>query len=318
MFGSRVRGLSLIEVVVALAIVCLIGALVLPAVQQCREAARKLTCRNQLRQLALAVHAHEAAHQHLPTGGWGWRWNGDPDRGFGAEQPGGWMYNLLPFVELSSIRDQGTGLSFERKAIAIKAAVAVPVPLFTCPSRRGVSSLPFVHPVDFINTDRPSAVVRSDYAACAGDTAFDVSLGRGRGPRSFKEGDSPTYRWLYADLNGVVFRRSTTTFAAIQRGASNTYLLGEKYLCRRDYRTGKAQNDDQDAFVGFDIDTLRTTDPQYPPLADEPAVANEQGFGSAHPGAFSMAMADGAVVSVSYSIERELHRTRGRCRALMR
>ena len=42
---------------------------------------------------------HEDTHNHLPTGGWGWRWSGDPDAGYGDKQPSGWYYNILAYTE---------------------------------------------------------------------------------------------------------------------------------------------------------------------------------------------------------------------------
>ncbi len=54
--------------------------------------------------IGLAFHNHHDAHGHFPSGGWGHRWVGDADRGAGHEQPGGWMYNILPFVEQGTMR----------------------------------------------------------------------------------------------------------------------------------------------------------------------------------------------------------------------
>lgn len=305
------RGVTLIELLVIVAILAILAGLLLPAVQSAREAARNTSCRNHLKQIALAIHAHEAQFRHLPTGGWGWRWHGDPDRGFDAAQPGGWIYNLLPFVEQAQLRKMGIGLREPERSRALSASAAVPLPVFACPSRRPARMLPFIHPVNYVNISRPSAVARSDYAACSGDVAPDVVGGKGRGPQSLKEGDSPSYRWLDTDRPGVVFRRSRTRLASISDGLSNVYLAGEKYVAKRDYSTGIAQNDDQHMLVGFDSDTLRTTDLAFPPLCDAKNLGSDHSFGSAHNLSFNMAMADAAVVSISYTVDGEIHRTRG-------
>ena len=80
-------------------------ALLLPAVQAAREAGRRTKCANQLRQFGVAFHNHHDIHNHLPTGGWGWGWVGEADKGFGAAQPGGWFFNALAYMEDDSVRD---------------------------------------------------------------------------------------------------------------------------------------------------------------------------------------------------------------------
>lgn len=270
-----------------------------------------MACSNQLRQIAMGMHAHEGLQRHLPTGGWGWRWSGEPDRGFGELQPGGWVFNVLPFLEQDELRNAGWGLSGLSRAESLSASAGVPVTLFNCPSRRPSATLPFVHPVDYVNIARPSLVARSDYAACSGDAAPDVSNGKGRGPASLPEGDWPGYVWHEVARSGVVYRRSTLPLTAIPDGMGNTYLVGEKYVADGDYYSGKGQNDDQHLLVGYDSDTLRITDLSYPPLWDGFNVTSDHSFGSAHPTGFNMAMGDGSVVFITYEVNLEVHRTRG-------
>lgn len=82
------RGVTLIELLVALSIVALLAALLLLAVLGSRESARRTECANHLRQVVLALHLHQTAPGRLPSGGWGYQWYGDPDRGTGPRQPG--------------------------------------------------------------------------------------------------------------------------------------------------------------------------------------------------------------------------------------
>lgn len=307
--GSR-SGITLVELLCVLAIIALVSALLLPAVQFCREVARQTTCRNHLRQLAIGMQTHETVYQHLPTGGWGWRWHGEPDRGFAERQPGGWVYGVLPFVEQQDLRTMGSGLPPAQRALVLSRSASIPMLAFNCPSRRSATPYPFISSVNFINITRPDFVARSDYAACSGDQVPNVAAGRGRGPVSLQQGDSFEFVWLDVNRNGVVFRRSTVTFAMILDGLSNTYLVGEKHVAAKHYYSGAPQNDDQHLLVGFDSDTLRTTDPVAPPQRDIQG-ASDHAWGSAHPSGFLMAMADSSVQLVAYRVDREVHRTRG-------
>src|SRR5262245_44199955 len=106
---ERVAGLTLIEVLVVVAIIGILIAILLPAVQAARETARRAQCRNNLKQMSLGVLNFESMHASLPSGGWGFSWIGDPDRG-GIDQPGGWFYSILPFIEQQQLADIGRGL----------------------------------------------------------------------------------------------------------------------------------------------------------------------------------------------------------------
>lgn len=90
-------GFTVVELLVTMAVIAVLMALLLPAVQAARSAARRTECRNRLKQIALAFHNHEGTFKRLPSNGWGFRWVGDPNRGADRSQPGGWPYSLLPF-----------------------------------------------------------------------------------------------------------------------------------------------------------------------------------------------------------------------------
>ncbi len=108
----RIRmGFTLVELLVVIAIIGILIALLLPAVQAAREAARRIECGNHLKQIGLGALNHHETHRHMPTGGWGWRWTGDPDKGFGKDQPGGWAFAILPFIEEQNLHDLGRGQS---------------------------------------------------------------------------------------------------------------------------------------------------------------------------------------------------------------
>src|SRR5262245_26707721 len=98
-------GFTLIELLVVIAIIAILIALLVPAVQKVREAASRTQCENHLKQLALAMHNCHDQWKHFPTGGWGWDWVPVPCRGTGIEQPGGYFWSVLPYIEKTELRN---------------------------------------------------------------------------------------------------------------------------------------------------------------------------------------------------------------------
>src|SRR5829696_5080832 len=136
------RGFTLVELLVVIAIIGILVALLLPAVQAAREAARRAQCMNHVKELALACVNHESTHKHFPSGGWGLLWVGDADKGSGEEQPGSWLYNILPYIEEQARHDmpkdgQANGAPQQKqKDGAFAMVIMAAPPVFHCPSRR--------------------------------------------------------------------------------------------------------------------------------------------------------------------------------------
>ena len=309
--SARGRGaFTLIELLVVIAIIGILIALLLPAVQAAREAARIAQCQNHLKQLALACLEHEETHGHFPTGGWGWAWAPHPDRGFGIRQTGGWGYSVLPFLELESLHQLGAGGSDAEIMATNKARIGTPVSIWNCPSRRAARTYPidpnsgiwFIHQP--LLSDRLTVSIRNDYAANGGQQIVGFSIG----PGSLADGDSGKYTFpSLANHTGITANRSMIRLSDVTDGLTSTYLLGEKYVNPDFYATGVCLGDDQNPYNGDDRDIVRFTGGDFPPTQDTPGLGYSWNFGSAHSGGFNMALCDGSVRMINYSIDTQIH-----------
>jgi prepilin-type N-terminal cleavage/methylation domain-containing protein len=318
--NQKSAAFTLVELLVVITIIGILIALLLPAVQAAREAARQSQCSNNLRQLGMACLQHESRQGFFPTGGWSCHLVGDADRGFDERQTGGWIYNILPFMEqeaLHSLPSDGAPANFNAKQKAgAKILMATALLVTICPSRRSAVPLP-VHPRLHLyawNYDTPDVVSKTDYAANCGDQAYNFN--GFADPSTIAEGETAGYKWLpqpgYPLPTGVSFERSKITVAQITDGTTNTLLVGEKYLNPDDYTSGQDIHcvDCESMFSGYNDDQFRTTghvnatsNYPLPPLPDRPGYPDGSRFGSAHASACGFVFCDGSVQWLSYSID---------------
>ncbi len=205
------RAVTILELLVALAVITLVVAVVLPAVGAAREAARRVQCTNHLKQLGLALHCYEDSFRCLPAG---WQWEASGNTGFS------WAVPLLPLLEQRTVydlidRNRPVGDAANDRARDVSLAVwlcpsdlAAPTfELFGEPGAPWSTSDTAGHPVPL--TRLPT----SNYMGVFGTPEPDDSI------------PAPPGDGAFIESRGV-------RFAELQRGLSQTLLVGERTMAR--------------------------------------------------------------------------------------
>lgn len=292
---QRSRGFTLIELLVVIAIIAILIALLLPAVQQAREAARRTECKNNLKQLGIALHNYHDVHSQFPSG-WIGVENGVPSAHEGLNGAG-WGTMLLPYIDQSPLYNQ-----FEA-SYAIEAPINDPfrlttLTMFRCPSD------PQPDRFEIEEEGSPGTVLAelpiANYVGCFGTVELD---GCENAP-----GTAPVTSGGQCVGDGLFFHNSDIRFRDITDGTSNTFAVGERRTHEPlDWYTtwvGRVA-EGEEAFQRI-LGSLDHT-PNDP-------VAHFDDFSSQHEGGAQFLLADGHVRFVTENIDHAVYQAVGTIR----
>lgn len=288
--GRNVNGFTLIELLVVIAIIAILVSLLLPSVQQAREAARRASCKSHLKQIGLALHNYHDIHNVLPPGTL-YKVGAEDDNQTAAW---GWAAFLLPQLEQGALYDKMNVSQDDldvvlRDSSRQKLTQSV-LTIFRCPSDDAGdrnNKRTFTNPYGTAFAGGTAHLATANYVAVAGTRWSTVT------------------QWLNSrqDPYGVFWPASKVRFRDITDGLTNTILIGERdWLCRsavwagvRNYNgNGNVGNQQALATVNFKINDP-TLDANGNPLC-------EGGFSSKHRGGAQFLFGDGSVKFLSENI----------------
>ncbi len=306
--GRKRTGFTLIELLVVIAIIAVLIGLLLPAVQKVREAANRLSCSNNLKQIGLALHNYHDTNAKFPAGGF------TPGNCCGTRSGSTWAVDILPYLEQDNLYKQYKHWPVTNEDPANAFVRTQNVKPYNCPSD-----------VDLNRTDRPASgpgsglqYARSSYRAVSGRSGF---TGRvfwdtcepgliNNLPRQYN-------RTLPREWRGVLHSTGALSpqcpqggpesMASIVDGTSNTLLVGEFSIIdvprRRTfwaytYTSYNASSiSDQSRILG---NSYARCNSSGGPGGDNPC---KRGFGSNHSGGLNFVLADGSVRFISYNVD---------------
>jgi prepilin-type N-terminal cleavage/methylation domain-containing protein/prepilin-type processing-associated H-X9-DG protein len=306
------QAFTLVELLVVITIIGILIALLLPAVQAAREAARRMQCQNNLKQIGLGILNYEAQNHTLPPGGL------ESTKPFGTS----WWVRILPFVESANVSDQynysmGGWLGMNTDAQALLKNLQFPY--MYCPS----STLPKKVLSSEVGQSGWTANIQgTTYVGISGAAVDDATTSRYSATQV-----TGSYADGWQSKGGVLIEYRAVTMAEITDGTSNTIAVGEQsdwlspvvnsgsdVMCER----GDCRSDCGHGFTMGPAPALSTSDRRtfnltcvYHPVNYKTATGNgvsgncgpNTPIQSAHPGVVNVAFADGSVQTLSESLD---------------
>jgi prepilin-type N-terminal cleavage/methylation domain-containing protein len=291
-------GFTLIELLVVIAIIAVLIALLLPAVQQAREAARRTQCRNNAKQIALALHNYNSSFNVFPYGSHNSVTQAPPN-GWGLNKLAfDWMAYLLPYVEQTAVYNTinfDVGYNNPLNQPAIKAQI----PVFQCPTQPGlpqwVTCCGGIPGIEDAGSTQYSA------------TSTHLTIAEGG---HVDGGDTAR---IAGGGSGVIHTMSRTTFRDIPDGTSNTFLFAESYfdddVGRKQFLAslGTAYCPNAQCYTGKFWAFLNVISTAYGINRPYPlTTASECGVRSFHEGGAHFGFSDGHVSFLSENIDQTL------------
>ncbi|MCC6510172.1 MAG: DUF1559 domain-containing protein [Pirellulaceae bacterium] len=280
---------TLVELLVVIAIIGVLVGLLLPAVQAAREAARRMQCSNNLKQIGLSMQNYHDTHKRFPPGAWNEANNGNRL---------GWQVFILPFMEQTNLynsfnfsHNNYTGVNLLPAATAVKT--------YLCPSNRVKVNQNGQTPGSGENPASGMAFTTHYYGAM-GPKGINPAIPGGA--TLFSHDPNPTGHGGYSNT-GVLFRNSRIGMGDITDGTSNTILVGEIAFeaanCYRSWVRGCSGNtigSCKNSEFGINVRPYNGSN-----------NFNSVSFGSEHTGGCQFALCDGSVQFITQSIDMPVY-----------
>ena len=287
-------GFTLIELLVVIAIIGILVALLLPAVQKSREAARMTQCKNNLKQIGVAIQNFHEQRNELP-----------PSRNY--DHYTSWAFLILPHLEsVNLFKNWDPRLKYYYQP---DTARLTPIAPYYCPTRRGpMNSIANDDILSPFETSGHVPGTVSDYACSAGYGPAGVwnwITSNGAMIMGAATTDPPTVPvgWYAPPGAKLLTWKSRTSFKDLVDGTSTTILVGEKHV--RPSRYGIAQEDGAIYNGDHPGNFSRCGGPGYP-IAKSPTDVFRDNFGSSHDGVCNFVMGDGSVRAINIYIATDL------------